>query len=165
MAGIPPAAVVAIIDCGRYFSWLWIEISFLPVVIVTLSLVARRLSAPRLACCYCNTFPLLHAGYMLRGFPVVIVTRFPAARRLSAPRLACSYCNTFPLLHAGYLHRGWPDGTQGAAHEDHQRGLQEVQGERSVQEEGGHSRGTLSINIIYYSQNFIIGCLGITCNT
>lgn len=45
----------------------------------------------------------------------------------------------------GHLHRSRPHGSTRAPHESHQRGLQEVQGKRPVQETGGHAGGALPL--------------------
>lgn len=53
--------------------------------------------------------------------------------------------NDFFVLFAGHLHRGWPHGTAGTPHESYQRGLQEIQGKRLVQEAGRHTWGALPL--------------------
>ena len=54
---------------------------------------------------------------------------------------------SYKYVTQGHVHGGGPPRAEGAQDEGHRRGLQEEQGERPLQEAGGHSGGTLSLRI------------------
>lgn len=57
------------------------------------------------------------------------------------------FLSRFLVSPPGHLHRSRPHGAARAPHESHQRRLQKVQGERPVQEAGGHTGGPLPLTL------------------